>query len=52
MPGDHDLNLSLFGDSVAIFFLGVSFTHLPKANRPFDLLVVPCWLIFSEGPKG
>ena len=24
--------------------------HLPKANRPFDLLVFP-WSIFSKGPK-
>ena len=26
-------------------------SHLPKANRPFDLLVFPFWSIFSEGPK-
>ena len=27
------------------------FAHLPKANRPFDLLVFPFWSIFSKGPK-
>ena len=26
-------------------------TQLPKANRPFDLLVSPGWSSFSHGPK-
>ena len=25
--------------------------HLPKANRPFDLLVSHVWSIFGKGPK-
>ena len=33
--------------------LRVVVAHLPKANRPFDLLVSPVWPIFSHGnPKG
>ena len=28
-----------------------SLTHLPKANRPFDLLVFQFWSSFSKGPK-
>ena len=28
-----------------------SLPQLVKANRPLDLLVFPCWSIFSRGPK-
>ena len=28
-----------------------STSQLPKANRPFDLLVFQFWPIFSKGPK-